>query len=281
MSSASRFASIAAALALASAAGVFLASRGAAAAPGALRVCADPNNLPFSNARGEGFENEIAALLARDLGRTVSYYWFPQRRGFLRQTLRAGLCDVVMALPARTDAAATTKPYYRSTYVFVTPRTRPPVRSFDDPSRRALRIGVQLVGDDKSNPPPAEALAARDLSAQVRGFTVYGDYSNQAPQREIVDAVARGEVDTAVVWGPVGGYFAAREPVALAVTPVVPAVDPQAGPLVFDIAIGVRTTDRSLRAALDRALVRQRAGIDAILHKFSVPVVQATKASAQ
>src|SRR5690242_9292188 len=114
-----------------------------------LRVCADPNNLPFSNQQQEGFENKIADLIAREMNATVDYTWWAQRRGFIRNTLEAGQCDVVMGLPLGFEMAATTSPYYRSTYVFVYKKDRGlNLQSFDDPALRHLRIGVQLIGDD-------------------------------------------------------------------------------------------------------------------------------------
>ena len=125
-------------------------------AAGPLRVCADPNNLPYTNSAGEGFENRLAALVARDQGTTVEYVWWTRRRGFVRDTLNAGRCDVMMGLLHGDQAAATTKPYYRSTYVFVTRRdSHLRVRSFDDPALRRLRICIQLINDDASAPPAA------------------------------------------------------------------------------------------------------------------------------
>src|SRR5215208_1499473 len=127
-----------------------------------LRVCADPNNLPFSNARQEGFENKIAALVARDLRADLRYTWAAQRRGFVRSTLGAGECDVVMGVPAGLDRVSTTSPYYRSTYVFVSRRDgAADIRSLDDPRLRRVRVGVQMIGDDYANSPPAHALARR------------------------------------------------------------------------------------------------------------------------
>src|SRR5205085_340188 len=132
---------------------LLIATTAMAAPP--LRVCSDPNNLPFSNSRGEGFENRIAQLLARDLGTTVSYYWFAQRRGFVRNTLTAGKCDVIIGIPSGFELAAPTRPYYRSSYVFVTRKDRGlDVTSFDDPRLRKLKIGVQMIGDDYASSPP-------------------------------------------------------------------------------------------------------------------------------
>ena len=243
--------------------------------PSALRVCSDPNNLPFSNARGEGFENAIADLVARDLSKRVTYYWLPQRRGFVRNSLRLGLCDVIIGVPAGYDLVKTTQPYYRSTYVFVSRRDhRLQLGSFDAPVLRRLSIGIQITGDDYENPPAAQALAARRLAANVRGYTVYGDYSRPDPQRAIVDDVSAGRVDTAVVWGPIAGFFAAREPVALRLVPVTPSRDAAAGPFVFDIAMGVRKDDAALQQALDRVLERRRGDIQQILRRYGVPLAE-------
>src|SRR5256885_5389623 len=189
----------------------------------ALRVCADPNNLPFSNQRREGFENKIAEIVARELKRPLAYYWMPQRRGFVRNTLNAHQCDVVIGVPAEFDPLRSTAPYYRSTYVFVSRRDRAlHVRSFDDPRLKTLTIGIQVTGDDYANPPAAQALASRQIIQNVRGYTVYGDYSRPNPPRGLIDAVADGKVDVAVAWGPLAGYFARREPVPMDVTPVSP-----------------------------------------------------------
>jgi mxaJ protein len=141
-----------------------------------LRICADPNNLPFSNQRLEGFENRLAELIARELHATVQYTWWAQRRGFFRNTLKAGACDVVLGVPHRFELALTTSPYYRSTYVFAYRKDRPlRVHSFDDPLLHQVKIGVQLIGDDYANTPPAHALASRNLIGNVVGYTVYGD----------------------------------------------------------------------------------------------------------
>jgi mxaJ protein len=239
-----------------------------------LRVCGDPNNLPFSNDKREGFENAIADVVARDLGRRVEYAWQPQRRGFIRTTLKAGRCDAVMGVPAGFELARTTHPYYRSTYVFVSRHQVPPLRSFDDPRLKRLRIGVQITGEDYENPPPAHALAARHLASNVRGFTVYGDYSQTAPQRAVIDAVATGAIDTAVVWGPVAGYFSALEPTPLDVEAVDQTADGAAVPFTFAISIGVRRDDRALADAIDAALGRRRAEIRRILQRFRVPLVE-------
>jgi quinoprotein dehydrogenase-associated probable ABC transporter substrate-binding protein len=237
-----------------------------------LRVCADPNNLPFSNQREEGFENRLADLVARDLGAKVSYTWWAQRRGFVRNTLNEGLCDVVMGVPASFELTAVTRPYYRSTYVFVYRRDAGiTLRSFDDSALRTLRVGVQIVGDDYANTPPAHALARRGIIDNVRGYTVYGDYRQDNPPARIIEAVARGEIDVAVAWGPLAGYFARRQGVPLEIVPVSPQIDLPFLPFVYDIALGVKRGNDSLRTKLDDVLVRRRADISRLLDEYGVP----------
>jgi mxaJ protein len=239
----------------------------------ALRVCADPNNLPFSNDKLEGFENRLAELVGGELQRPIEYFWWAQRRGFIRNTLQAGECDVVMGVPAAFDRALTTRPYYRGSYVFVARASRRlHLSSLDDPRLRGLRIGVQLIGDDFANTPPAHALSARGLTRNIVGYSVLGDYGRPNPPAAIVSAVADGEVDAAVVWGPLAGYFAARQPASrrLELSPVTPAIDPPFLPFVFDIAMGVRRGDTALRDALDLVLTRRRADVDRILAEFRV-----------
>jgi mxaJ protein len=239
-----------------------------------VRVCADPNNLPFSNRAGQGFENRIAELIAADRGASLEYTWWPQRRGFVRNTLAGGACDLVIGVPSEYELARTTRPYYRSTYVFVAKADRRlDLRSFDDARLRELRIGVQMIGDDFNNSPPAHALARRGIFANVVGYSVYGDYSRPSPLSDIVGAVDRGDVDAAVVWGPAAGYFARSSRAPLALTPVTPQRDPPL-PFVFDISMAVRREDAALAAALDDFLVRRRADVNAILDRYGVPRVE-------
>jgi mxaJ protein len=240
-----------------------------------LRVCADPNNLPFSNDREQGFENAIARLAASDLGRRVEYYWQPQRRGFIRTTLNAGWCDLVVGVPARFALARTTHSYYRSTYVFVSRAGRAPIRSLDDPRLRAVPVGVEMTGEDGENPPGLQALARRRILDNVHGYLVYGDYSTPDPPRRVIDAVANGDVETAIAWGPMAGYFAARAPARLTVVPVSPEDDGPGLQFTFDIAMAVRRGDAALAAALDRVIDRRRQQIEAILHRYHVPLVRA------
>ena len=177
-----------------------------------LRIAADPNNLPFSNDKLEGFENKIAALIARELGVEIEYTWRAQRRGFFRETLKEGSIDLVMGVPSDFERALTTEPYYRSTYAFVSRKDKNlHVQSFDDPRLRQLKVGVLLIGDDGANTPPAHALAERNIVTNVVGFTIYGDYKEPNPPARIISAVAKSDVDVAVVWGPLAGFFAKKQ----------------------------------------------------------------------
>jgi mxaJ protein len=236
-----------------------------------LRICADPNNLPFSNDKLEGFENKIVAILAEELAAVPTYTWWAQRRGFVRNTLKTGDCDLVPGVPAQMELLRTTTPYYRSTYVFVTRPDGPAIGSLDDPILAKLKLGVQLIGNDGINTPPAHALARRGHVANVRGYPVYGDYRLPNPPAYIIDAVASQEIDVAVVWGPLAGYFAAAEWPELRVTPVLPQADGSALPMVFDISMGVRTDDDKLKSEIDAALARRRGEIDAVLASYHVP----------
>lgn len=240
-----------------------------------LRVCSDPNNLPFSNRAQEGFENELARLVSEALGRNgVEYAWRPQRRGFVRNTLYAGLCDVIMGVPAGYERARTTIPYYRSSYVFVyRPDAGYAIESMDDPLLERLKIGIHAIGDDYSNTPGAAALARRGLVDNVVGFSIYGDYSEPHPPSRLVEAVAAGRVDVAIAWGPLAGYFASRSRPPLAVVPVMPQFDGDSVPFVFDISMATRRDDEVLHDALEQVIRRHAADIRAVLERYGVPLV--------
>jgi mxaJ protein len=239
-----------------------------------LRVCSDPNNLPFSNQRREGFENRIAELIGAELRATVRYTWWPQRRGFLRNTLAAGKCDLVMGITTGAERVLTTRPYYRSSYVFVYRKDRHlGVRSLDDPELRKLRIGVQLVGDDYANTPPVHALSRRGIVGNLVGYSVFGDYSQENPPARIIDGVVAGDVDLALAWGPLAGYFAQRSGVALEVIPVSPVIDSPTLRFTFDISLAVRPEEENLKQELEGVLDRKQAEIDRILVRYGVPLI--------
>jgi mxaJ protein len=177
----------------------------------------------------------------------------------------------LVAAERREEDLAETSPYYGSTYTFVTRRSTPRITSFDDPALRRLRVGVQIIGDDFANAPPATALTNRGIVRNVRGYSVLGDYREPDPPSRIVRAVSDSAIDVGIVWGPLAGYFARRSPVALRVTPVAPEVDVPYLPFVFDIAMGVRREDTALRDTLDAVLLRRRRDIDRLLAEYGVP----------
>ena len=237
-------------------------------------VCADPNNLPFSDASGTGFENRLAELVAGELGKHVTYTWWAQRRGFVRNTLNAGRCDVVMGVPVDYKLVETTRPYYRSTYVFVSRADRKlDVVSIEDPRLQHLKIGVHLIGSDGANTPPAQALGLRNIVQNVVGYMIYGDYRDPHPPARLIEAVEKGDIDIAAAWGPLAGYEAKISEVPLTVAPIADAED--LGPLrfQFDIAMGVRKGDHALKARLDDIIARKQPEIRALLARYGVPMI--------
>lgn len=239
-----------------------------------LTACADPNNLPFSNKAGEGFENKLAQMIASELHAKLSYVWWAQRRGYVRNTLNERTCDFWPGVASNVEMLATTRPYYRSTYMFVS-RESANLKglTLDDPRLQKLRIGVALVGDDASNTPPAHALASRGIIANVTGYMLYGDYSKPNPPAEIVRAVERGDVDVALVWGPLAGYFAAQSPVPLRLEPVTPWMADMEWPMQFDVSVGVRKDDQKLLKQIDNVLAQRSSDIRALLEAYHLPSV--------
>jgi mxaJ protein len=239
----------------------------------ALRVCADPANLPYSNRQLQGFENKIAALVARELGAHLTYTWWAQRRGFLRNTLNAGECDVVLGVPAGLELVRSTRPYYRSTFAFVSraDRALSSLRSIDDERLRSLKIGVPLAGDDGANPAPAMALSRRGMASNLVGFPLLAESGRSVPAA--VEAVASGALDVAVLWGPVAG--AAFKQPGLLVRPLRETRDEQM-PFAFSIAMGVRRQDIELARELDVVIARKRTALIAILREYHVPLLSLT-----
>lgn len=255
-----------------------LGQRSAAGDDRVLRVCQDPNNLPFSNRAGEGFENKIVELLAAELGWKLEYTWFPQRMGFIRNTLRGRepdsdrfKCDLVPGVPVGFELAATTKPYYRSTYAlaYVKGRGLDSVKSPEDlprlePSRlKALRLGV--VGQT----PPADWLLKQGLFDQVVPYQTQSGDPERYPGEIVEKDLVSGAIDVAFVWGPIAGYFAKNANGAEVV--VVPFVPDPAIRFDFRIAMGVRFGEREWRERIERLLGANRERIQTILAAYGVP----------
>lgn len=246
-------------------------------APGwEMRVCSDPNNLPYSNKAEEGFENRIAEILADELNAELTYVWYPQRVALVQEVLRAGRCDMIMGIVDGHPQVMTTLPYYRSSYVFVYPKDAPfEIASFDDPVLKELTIGVQVASEGA--PPPNTALANRGLRSNLKGYSIVGNYGKDSPLSPIITAVAEGEVDVAVAWGPVAGYFAQKQNVPLKVVPVSPQFEPPFLPMVFSISVGLRHGDLDFRRLIDRALVKRWEDIHAVLKEYGVPLLPMAK----
>jgi mxaJ protein len=231
-----------------------------------LRVCADPDNLPYSNRAGRGFENRIAELVAHDLGATVSYYWLPQWRGYARKTLAQHHCDLIPGIAQADDSVLATKAYYRGTYAFVyAPSRFPALADLDDPRLRDLRIGIQVIGIDATPSPAARALAQRGIVEHVVGFPMMGESPSAS---RIVDALANGTIDVGIVWSPQPGYFIAQRHLALTVVPI--AHDARDPAFAFAIAMGVRRDDVSLQQAVNAALAHLQPEIDDVLRDYAV-----------
>lgn len=240
----------------------------------ALRVCGDPNNMPFSNQKLEGIENEIAAVLAKDLGWEVEYVWWSHQRGLVRRVLNTERCDVLVGIPKGYDLVRWTKPYYRTGYVMAYRKDRvAELRSLDDPRLKTLKVGVP------ANTPPHVALGERGIVGDnVVAYQLMFDsnaHPEDYPGKAVEDLIA-GRIDVALVWGPIAGYFQKKKGEASLV--IVPLED-QRNPstrFAFDISMGVRKADAELKTRLEQALDRRQNEIRAILESFGVPLLPLT-----
>jgi quinoprotein dehydrogenase-associated probable ABC transporter substrate-binding protein len=237
--------------------------------PRPLRVCADPGNMPFSNDRGEGLENKIAAVLARALGTTVQYYYRPSiERGLTRTTLYADECDVMFDIPIDTERVLTTAALYRSTFVLAYRNDRGiAVKNLDDRRLKVLKVGVYQTSAIR------EALADHDVRDNVVIHYLSHD-ADLVPEHQPsyqVQQVIDGQLDVAAVWGPFAGYYKAMRQAPLTVQPVNLMED--AVPMEYDMAVALRTNDGSLKEQLERALHAERDAIRTILTDFGVPLV--------
>jgi mxaJ protein len=246
----------------------------AQAAP--LRVCADPANLPYSNRAGQGFENEIAKLVSRELGRPLAYRWIPQRDKFF-ETLSRGLCDMAVEAPVGLPDVRTTNPFYRSSYVFVTRKDRGiHLHSLEDARLAKLRIGLASIGADSSSAPAARTLAARGILRNVTWYRLYRNYLDANQPQAPIEAVEKGDVDVAIVWGPTAGYFAMRARAPLEVTAISEA-SAGANGLAFDLAMAVRQTDAPLARELNEIIARHGTEIRQILRRYGVPLTERSR----
>jgi mxaJ protein len=238
---------------------------------GDLTVCIEPDNFPFSHSTGTGYENRIAAVLAEDLrARLKLVPIVHEGPGYFRATLGSGRCEALVGLPVPNSHVLTTRPYYRSGWMFVSRRTRGlDIRSFDDPRLKNLRIGVPVVGDG-SDTPPVIALGRRGLVDRLQLYVVRDDSGDEIASR-MIDDVANGRIDLALMWGPAAGYYTARLHADLQLSPT-PAHD-HGVPFSASIGVAVASGNAALRDALDRAIVHHRSQINEILLLYHVPTL--------
>jgi mxaJ protein len=238
--------------------------------PGLLRVCNDPDNMPFSNQKEEGFENKIAQLIASDWKSRLEYVWYPTRRGYFR-ILNGMYCDLIIQAPGGLDMAGTTAPYYRSGYVFVTRQNGKlgDIKSLADPRLKKARIGVTLLPSDEQLP-PTMALSHYGVVGNLHGYL--GWYNDEDRPEDIVNAVANDSVDVAIVWGPLAGYFAKRSKVPLKITPLGERDSLADVPFRYNIAMAVRRRDRELRDSLEKTLKKRAPEIQGILKQYGIPM---------
>jgi mxaJ protein len=241
------------------------------AKPGIIRVCADPDNMPLSNQKGEGFEQKIAELVAKEWNAKIEYAWWPVRRGFFARALNGRYCDISIQAPAEFDMAGVTKPYFRSGYVFVTRNdSRLDIKSLADPRLKKLRIGVNILNSDAENTPPAMALSQYGVVGNLTGYPTF--YTDSIRPEDIVTAVAKKDIDVAIVWGPIAGYFASKSSVPLKLQPLAERDSLTDFPFRFSIGMGVRRRDRALRDSLQTVLDRTGPEILAILKQYRIPL---------
>jgi quinoprotein dehydrogenase-associated probable ABC transporter substrate-binding protein len=232
----------------------------------ALRVCADPNNLPFSNQKQDGFENKIADLMGSALGLKVEYAWFPQIVGFVRNTLQAHRCDLVMGTVAGDDIMQTTNPYYFTTYVMVYRADRGmAIAGLQDPQLANLRLGVV------SATPPADLLVHHDLMAHAKPYQLTVDTRVESPTHQMVEDVMTGAIDVGFLWGPIAGYYKTHDRLPLTLVPL--QDEPGAARMKYHIAMGVRANEPEWRRRINAVILTQQPKITAILRDYGIPLL--------
>jgi quinoprotein dehydrogenase-associated probable ABC transporter substrate-binding protein len=232
-----------------------------------LRICADPGNLPFSHQDGEGFENKVAELLGRELGLPVTYTWFPQTIGFIRNTLNAKKCDLIMGAVADQETLQSTNAYYSSAYTLITPAGSDlaDVKSLSDPRLKGRSIGI-IAGT-----PPATIMAMKGLLDRSKSFPLAVDRRHYSPAEHIVSEITGGQLDAGILWGPIAGYYTRKSEVDLIVTPL---LSETAGPqMVFAISMGVRHGDKGWKERVNQSISSHQNEIDTILKEYGVPLV--------
>lgn len=231
-----------------------------------LRVCGDPSNLPFSNEKGEGFENKIAELFGKDMGLPVHYVWFPQIIGFVRNTLNAGRCDLVMGTVAGDELMQTTTPYYYTSYMLVFRADRKiDGENLADPALKSLHIGVI------SGTPPSDLLVRYGLMANAHPYELTVDTRIEQPAHQMIEDIADGKIDAGMLWGPIAGYYIHRDKLPL--TMVRLKSEPGMPRLDYHIAMGVRHNEPDWRRRINAEIQKEKDQIAAILRDYGVPLL--------
>lgn len=231
-----------------------------------LRVCADPNDLPFSNDKGEGYENKTAQLVGQELKLPVRFVFFPQVVGFVRNTLRTRSCDLIMGTVAGDDIVQTTSPYYYSDYVAVWSEGKNfTFTGLDDPRLKMMRIGII------SATPPSDLLVRHDLMANAKPYALMVDTRYESPAHEMVEDIVKGEVDLGLLWGPIAGYYIKRDALKLKLAPI--PNEPGAPRMDYHIAMGVRANEPDWRRQINAVIQKRQADITAILRDYGVPLL--------
>jgi quinoprotein dehydrogenase-associated probable ABC transporter substrate-binding protein len=233
--------------------------------PHTFRVCADPHDLPFSNEAGEGFENKLAALFASKLGEPASYTYYPQVIGFVRNTLNALRCDVVMGDVVGDDLVQTTIPYYRTSYalVFKPGKGLDGIETLEDKRLKDKHIGI-IAGT-----PPSNVLVRQGLMSLAKPYPLTADTRIEVPSQTMINDIASGQIDAGVLWGPIAGYYAQQVTPHLAVVPL----SKEQSPMDFRIAMGVRHTDQDWKRKLNRLITDNQPEINRILQQYGVPLL--------
>ena len=235
--------------------------------PKVLRVCADPRNLPFSNDKGEGFENKLGELFAEKLQKKLDYMYFPQAVGFVRMTLAAHRCDVIMGFPQGDDLVQGTNPYYRTAYALVAGQGSglDEVATLGDERLKGKHIGI-VAGT-----PPATNMAVNGLMADAKSYPLMIDTRIDSSAEAMINDLTSGKIDAAILWGPMAGFYARKASPPLHVTPLVKET---AGPkLAFRIGMGVRSADQNWKRQLNRLIQENQPAINKILLDFGVPLL--------
>jgi quinoprotein dehydrogenase-associated probable ABC transporter substrate-binding protein len=235
--------------------------------PEVLRVCADPRDLPFSDQEGRGLENKIAELLAQKLGKTLAYTYYPNSTGFVRNTLAAHRCDLIIEMPQGDDIVQVTNPYYRTSYALVSKRGADleTVDTLEDPRLKGKRIGI-IAGT-----PPVTNIAVNGLLPNIKSYPLVVDTRYDAPAADMMNDLEHGDIDVAALWGPIAGYFAQRSNTPMQVTPLIKETT---GPrMVFRMGMGVRHSDQEWKRLLNKTIAENQGAIDQILRDYGVPLL--------